>query len=285
MAEQPGITFAVLLRRLRDDAQLTQEELADAASLSPRSVSDLERGVNRSARKVTAQLLARALNLEGQAQALFVAAARGLRPAEDEQGLRLSFQIQRTGKQLGGYLASGAVDSALQVAHRPRTEAGRVRQLLLRQLRVVPQPAQQHGESHSRLLRHAPLPLTAPGHRSRAINRGAERTSRQGYACVRCRATAYFQHESADIDLAAEIGVTSAFCALLVPLATPASLARRLTGVPQVSKRVISTRGDRMPAWREDFGHIQFKFVRFAPFKCLKRVQSENDHGAGGPKC
>jgi transcriptional regulator with XRE-family HTH domain len=37
MAEQPGMTFAVLLRRLRDDAQLTQEELADAARLSPRS--------------------------------------------------------------------------------------------------------------------------------------------------------------------------------------------------------------------------------------------------------
>jgi transcriptional regulator with XRE-family HTH domain/tetratricopeptide (TPR) repeat protein len=83
MAEQPDMTFALLLRRLRDDAQLTQEELADAATLSPRSVSDLERGVNRTARKVTAQLLARALSLEGQAQALFVAAARGLRPAED----------------------------------------------------------------------------------------------------------------------------------------------------------------------------------------------------------
>src|SRR5215472_5023659 len=162
MAEQPGITFAVLLRRLRDDAQLTQEELADAASLSPRSVSDLERGVNRSARKVTAQLLARALNLEGQAQALFVLGGPEPPRRRDEQGLRLTFQIQRTGKQLGGYLASGAVDSALQVAHRPRTEAGRVRQLLLRQLRVVPQPAQQHGESNSRLLRHAPLPLTAP---------------------------------------------------------------------------------------------------------------------------
>src|SRR5262249_33687064 len=83
MAEQPRLTFAVLLRRLREDAQLTQEELADAARLSPRSVSDLERGVNRTARKVTAQLLASALNLEGQAQAMFVGAARGLRPAED----------------------------------------------------------------------------------------------------------------------------------------------------------------------------------------------------------
>jgi transcriptional regulator with XRE-family HTH domain len=83
VAEQPGLTFAMLLRQLRDDAQLTQEELAEAASLSPRSVSDLERGIHNTARKTTAQLLAEALNITGPAQALFVAAARGLRPAAD----------------------------------------------------------------------------------------------------------------------------------------------------------------------------------------------------------
>jgi transcriptional regulator with XRE-family HTH domain len=45
VAEQPGLSFAGLLRHLRDEAGLTQEELAEAASLSPRSVSDLERGI------------------------------------------------------------------------------------------------------------------------------------------------------------------------------------------------------------------------------------------------
>jgi transcriptional regulator with XRE-family HTH domain len=35
------VTFGALLRKLRSDAGLTQEELAEAASLSPRSVSDL----------------------------------------------------------------------------------------------------------------------------------------------------------------------------------------------------------------------------------------------------
>ena len=35
---------------------LNQEELAEAAGLSPRSVSDLERGINRTARKDTAEL-------------------------------------------------------------------------------------------------------------------------------------------------------------------------------------------------------------------------------------
>ena len=58
MAEQPAPGFAGLLRQLRAQARLTQEELAAAAGLSPRSVSDLERGINRTARKDTAGLCA-----------------------------------------------------------------------------------------------------------------------------------------------------------------------------------------------------------------------------------
>jgi tetratricopeptide (TPR) repeat protein/transcriptional regulator with XRE-family HTH domain len=68
---------------LRAEARLTQEELAEAASLSPRSVSDLERGINRTARKDTAGLLADALSLSGSVRTLFVAAARGRSPAAD----------------------------------------------------------------------------------------------------------------------------------------------------------------------------------------------------------
>jgi tetratricopeptide (TPR) repeat protein/transcriptional regulator with XRE-family HTH domain len=77
VAEQPGPGFAGLLRQLRAEAKLTQEELAEAAGLSPRSVSDLERGIHRTARKDTAVLLADALRLAGPVRALFVAAARG----------------------------------------------------------------------------------------------------------------------------------------------------------------------------------------------------------------
>ena len=72
---------AGLLRQLRAEAGLTQEELAEAAGLSPRSVSDLERGINRTARKDTAVLLAGALGLAEPARSLFVAAARGRVPA------------------------------------------------------------------------------------------------------------------------------------------------------------------------------------------------------------
>jgi WD40 repeat protein/transcriptional regulator with XRE-family HTH domain len=78
---EPGLSFAGLLRQLRTEARLTQEELAEAASLSPRSVSDLERGISRTAHKDTAVLLASALGLAEAPGDLFVAAARGKAPA------------------------------------------------------------------------------------------------------------------------------------------------------------------------------------------------------------
>src|SRR6516162_7976323 len=83
MAEQLALGFGGLLRQLRAEAGLTQEELAEAAGLSPRSVSDLARGINRTARKDTAELLAGALGLAGPARPLFVTAARGRVPAEE----------------------------------------------------------------------------------------------------------------------------------------------------------------------------------------------------------
>ena len=81
MAEQGELGFGGLLRRLRDDAGLTQDELAEAAQVSQRTISDLERGVNRTARKDTAVLLAEVLDLAEPVRALFVAAARGRAPA------------------------------------------------------------------------------------------------------------------------------------------------------------------------------------------------------------
>lgn len=71
------VAFGQLLRQLRTSAGLSQEELAQAAALSTRTVSDLERGVNLTARKDTARLLADALSLTGPGRAGFQAAARG----------------------------------------------------------------------------------------------------------------------------------------------------------------------------------------------------------------
>jgi tetratricopeptide (TPR) repeat protein/transcriptional regulator with XRE-family HTH domain len=73
--EEPGEDFARLLKRLRIEAGLTQEGLAEAAGVSTRAVSDLERGVNLSARRDTARLLADALRLTGVERAAFEAAA------------------------------------------------------------------------------------------------------------------------------------------------------------------------------------------------------------------
>ncbi len=76
----PTVTLGWLLRRLRTNAGLTQEELAEAAGVSTRSVSDLERGINLTARKETARLLADALGLAGPAREEFEAVARGRVP-------------------------------------------------------------------------------------------------------------------------------------------------------------------------------------------------------------
>ena len=81
MAEQATSGLAGLLRQLRAGAGLTQQELAKSAGVSPRSVSDLERGINRTARQDTAVRLAGALGLAEPVRSLFVAAARGRIPA------------------------------------------------------------------------------------------------------------------------------------------------------------------------------------------------------------
>ena len=83
-----AINFASLLRQLRAEARLTQEELAWKSGLSPRSISDLERGISRTARPSTANLLADALALDGPVRAAFVAVARGRVPVSDVMAAR-----------------------------------------------------------------------------------------------------------------------------------------------------------------------------------------------------
>jgi transcriptional regulator with XRE-family HTH domain/tetratricopeptide (TPR) repeat protein len=87
MAKQPVGGFAGLLQRLRVRAGMTQEELAETAEVSSRTVSDLERGINRTARKDTAELLAGALGLIGYERDQFLAAARG-KPTAAERAAR-----------------------------------------------------------------------------------------------------------------------------------------------------------------------------------------------------
>ena len=85
MAVSADEGFGKLLRRLRIDAGFTQEELAEAAGVSTRSISDLERGINLTARKDTARLLADALGLEDETRRAFETAARGRAPVSGPQ--------------------------------------------------------------------------------------------------------------------------------------------------------------------------------------------------------
>jgi transcriptional regulator with XRE-family HTH domain len=66
-----------LLRRYREAAGLTQEELAERAGLSARTVSDVERGLRLRLYAATAERLVGALRLDGSDRGLFLQAARG----------------------------------------------------------------------------------------------------------------------------------------------------------------------------------------------------------------
>jgi tetratricopeptide (TPR) repeat protein/DNA-binding XRE family transcriptional regulator len=72
------VAFGTLLRRYRIAAGLTQEELAERAGISRRSLGDMERGVVHTPRKDTVTLLTAALALSPQERAALAEAARRL---------------------------------------------------------------------------------------------------------------------------------------------------------------------------------------------------------------
>lgn len=76
MVEIASTSFAALLRQYRVAAGLTQEELAERASLSGRAISDLERGVKLRPYPHTVQRLVQALGLTEEAASLFRQAVR-----------------------------------------------------------------------------------------------------------------------------------------------------------------------------------------------------------------
>jgi transcriptional regulator with XRE-family HTH domain len=69
-------TFGEVLKHERLAAGLTQEELAERASISARAISDLERSVKHTPRRQTVKLLADALRLSDGRRTAFAAAAR-----------------------------------------------------------------------------------------------------------------------------------------------------------------------------------------------------------------
>ena len=76
---RPNASFGELLRLQRQRCGLTQANLAERAGLSVRAVSDLERGLKKTPRQATLQLLIDALQLNASDAAAFLASARGRR--------------------------------------------------------------------------------------------------------------------------------------------------------------------------------------------------------------
>jgi len=81
MAAVETAGFGALLKGYRVAAGLTQEELAERAALSPRAISDLERGARQAPQEATLRQLAGALQLtEGQRAALEASVVRRRQP-------------------------------------------------------------------------------------------------------------------------------------------------------------------------------------------------------------
>jgi predicted ATPase/DNA-binding XRE family transcriptional regulator len=93
-----------LLRRYRRDARLTQEELAERAGISARTVSDVERGLRYGIYRDTAARIAAAVGMSPDDRAAFEAAARG----------------SRTDRQRGEPLASSLPNSPTRLIGRGR---------------------------------------------------------------------------------------------------------------------------------------------------------------------
>ncbi|MCA9880082.1 MAG: helix-turn-helix domain-containing protein, partial [Thermomicrobiales bacterium] len=85
--------FGQLLRRLRHAADLTQEQLAERAMVSPRSISELERGSTHWPRVDTINLLADGLALSGAERAAFVGLARGRYAPDDTDAPRRQVRV------------------------------------------------------------------------------------------------------------------------------------------------------------------------------------------------
>jgi predicted ATPase/DNA-binding XRE family transcriptional regulator len=85
MTTPPPISFGALLRQYRERAGLTQEALAERASVTPQAISALERGERRRPYPYTVQVLAEALHLEADERAALLSARAAQRPAPSVQ--------------------------------------------------------------------------------------------------------------------------------------------------------------------------------------------------------
>ncbi|MFE6306143.1 ATP-binding protein [Nocardiopsis sp. NPDC057823] len=72
--------FGLLLRRLRQQAKMTLEELSEASGVSVRAISDMERGKSRGPQRRTVEALVEALQPDDDQRAALIETARAGRP-------------------------------------------------------------------------------------------------------------------------------------------------------------------------------------------------------------
>jgi tetratricopeptide (TPR) repeat protein/transcriptional regulator with XRE-family HTH domain len=106
--------FGSALREFRAAANLTQEELADRSGLSVHAVGMLERGVRRSPRPATVELLANALRLDASQRNLLVAAARAGADATSTADRETAAPPPPTAYFVGREAELGEIDGALR---------------------------------------------------------------------------------------------------------------------------------------------------------------------------
>lgn len=111
-------SFGRLLRRYRREAGLTQEELAERAGVSVRTISDLERGISQAPYRATIDQLAEALRLEEPGrEALHAAGARHRGPAAGPASSTAEVRLPPERTSLVG--REHEVADAIQLLRRP----------------------------------------------------------------------------------------------------------------------------------------------------------------------
>jgi predicted ATPase len=110
---RPALTaFGHYVKRLRIDADLTQEALAERSGLSSRLISDVERGTTHRPRRTTIELLANGLALQGRDRETFLNIARGRQEVETGSG-DAGFQLLAQPDELIGRTADVAAVRAI----------------------------------------------------------------------------------------------------------------------------------------------------------------------------
>jgi predicted ATPase/DNA-binding XRE family transcriptional regulator len=95
VAAQEPVALGELLKRYRIAAGLTQEELAERAGVSARSISDLERGLQRTPYPSTVRRLAEALQLGAEERTIFQTLGAGHRDDATGRGVVHLFPTQQ----------------------------------------------------------------------------------------------------------------------------------------------------------------------------------------------